>query len=158
MPPGPSHTPAPYGSLHVRKRSSRWQNLPSAAGLALVACRRQPGGACTGRGRLIQLPAGLWGGGCWKSHLPCCRLAQKSGRSSCSTASHHLWCPSRWPVSWCHIFPLAPCTTSWDACRQQESCEASCWNGFQIFSIKGSFNEDFYVEVFNRRSGAHGTL
>lgn len=63
MPPGPSHTPAPYGSLHVRKRSSRWQNLPSAAGLALVACRRQPGGACTGRGRLIQLPAGLWGGG-----------------------------------------------------------------------------------------------
>lgn len=63
VPPGPSHTPAPYGSLHVRKRSSRWQNLPSAAGLALVACRRQPGGACTGRGRLIQLPAGLWGGG-----------------------------------------------------------------------------------------------
>ena len=32
VPWGPSHMPAPYGSLRVRKRSLHWQKLPSAAG------------------------------------------------------------------------------------------------------------------------------
>lgn len=56
----PRHTLAPYGSLHARKRSLHWQNVPSAAGAVLVACWRQPVGACTDRRQLIQLPACFW--------------------------------------------------------------------------------------------------
>lgn len=61
----------------------------------------------------------VFAGGRWKSHLPCCCLAQKSRGSSSSTGSHHRWGLSQCPVSWCHVFALAPCATSWGACRQQ---------------------------------------
>lgn len=60
---GLSHTLGPYGSLHVRK------NLPSTAGTVLVACWRQPVGACTDRaddaavctrlGRLVEISPSL---------------------------------------------------------------------------------------------------
>lgn len=158
VPLGPSHTPAPYGSLHVRKRSLRWQNLPSAAGIVLVACWRQPVGACTGRGRLIQPPAGLCVGAAGNLAFLAVALHRKAGEAlaplapTISGVSHGGQSLGATSFLWPHVLPAGM------HAGDKKVVRLPAGMAFKYFPSRLALMKISTFSFFNRRSGAHRRL